>query len=92
MRVKSTKEKGRGGGPGFENAYLELCAWDLFLEKPDLRRDTHIHSHKWRSSKWHAIIQGGFGGGAAKKSLVPGTNSPICKIQLVKAKKETKSV
>lgn len=21
----------------------------MFLEKPDLRRDTHIHSHKWRA-------------------------------------------
>lgn len=21
----------------------------MFLEKPDLRRDTHIHNHKWRA-------------------------------------------
>lgn len=47
------------------------------------------------SSKWHAIIQGGFGGKNKKKErkkekqIIPGinTNSPICKIQFVKAKK-----
>lgn len=50
-----------------ENAYLKLCAWDLY-KKPDLGRDTHIYSHKWRGSKWNAIIQGGFEG---EKCCIP---------------------
>lgn len=61
-----------------ENAYLELCTWDLDLEKPDLRGDTHIHSHKWRSSKWHTVIRGGFGG----ENLLE-TNSLTAKIKLL---------
>lgn len=62
--------RGAGSWVLSENAYLKLCAWDLY-KKPDLGRDKHIHSHKWRGSKWHAIIQGGFEG---KKCCIPINN------------------
>lgn len=41
------------------------CALSLglvFRETWPKKGHTHIHSHKWRSWKWHAIIQGDFGG------------------------------
>ena len=84
MRMASAREK-QGEGDSWvwhEKAYLAICAWDLFLENPDLRRDTHTHTQPQMEELKRACHCPGW--------IWGGRICPICKNQIDKSLKKQK--